>query len=151
MVDGPTHRYMESSPGCWAAYGEVLTREYSNPDLLDVHRLTVDAYAIQHPGQPSRQSIQSVTGHLVRLMLQLERGIRGERANRVMTALMKHDREFTWLEPPPSRGRLTVADVLPCVDPVEHRAAVEAWARSALEAWAPHRATMERWAAVVLP
>lgn len=26
-MDGPTHRYMESSPGCWAAYGEVLARE----------------------------------------------------------------------------------------------------------------------------
>ena len=24
---GPVHRYMESSPGCWAAYGEVLARD----------------------------------------------------------------------------------------------------------------------------
>lgn len=28
--EGPTHRYMESSPGCWAVYGEVVAREYSD-------------------------------------------------------------------------------------------------------------------------
>ena len=28
---GPTHEYMESSPGCWQAYGDVLGREYSDP------------------------------------------------------------------------------------------------------------------------
>lgn len=31
-VDGPVHKYMDSSPGCWAIYGEVLAKEYS--DLL---------------------------------------------------------------------------------------------------------------------
>ena len=30
-ITGPTHEYMESSPGCWQAYGEVLGREYSDP------------------------------------------------------------------------------------------------------------------------
>jgi len=59
-TDGPTHRYMESSPGCWAYFGEVLAREYSDLQYLKVHRLTVDAYAIQHPGQLSPQCIRSV-------------------------------------------------------------------------------------------
>lgn len=45
-IQGPTHRYLESSPGCWAAYGEVLAREYSDPAYFQVHRLTVDAYAV---------------------------------------------------------------------------------------------------------
>jgi len=31
LLGGPVHRYMESSPGCWAAYGVVLAREYSDP------------------------------------------------------------------------------------------------------------------------
>ena len=71
---GPTHRYMESLPGCWAIYGEVLAREYSDLAYAAVHRLTVDAYAVQHPGQPSPQSIQSVGVHLLRLCLILEHG-----------------------------------------------------------------------------
>ncbi len=148
-LDGPTHRYMESSPGCWAAYGEVLAREYANPALLEVHRLSVDAYAAQHPGRPSPQTVQSVAMHLVRLILQIERGVRGERANDVMAKLREHRREFTWLEPPPSRGKLTVAHVVPCVELDRHAAAVEAWARATLEAWAPHRAMLERWVMLV--
>ena len=68
---GPTHRYMESSPACWAAYGEVLAREYSDQAFYAVHRMSVDTYAVQHPGQPSPQTIQSVAVHLIRLCLQL--------------------------------------------------------------------------------
>jgi hypothetical protein len=55
-VDGPVHRYMESSPGCWASYGEVLVREYTEPSYFGVHRLTVDAYAVQHPGVRRRKA-----------------------------------------------------------------------------------------------
>ena len=32
QMEGPTHRYMESSPGCWYAHGEVLSREYSDQE-----------------------------------------------------------------------------------------------------------------------
>ena len=72
-VEGPTHQYMASSPGCWNAYGEVLAREYENPMLFGaVHRLTVDAYALQHPGDASdRRARQSVWVHYAALYLSL--------------------------------------------------------------------------------
>lgn len=73
--DGPVHEYMESSAGCWRAFGEVLAREYGNPKLLAIHRLSIDAYAVQHPGGASRQAVQSVGVHLARLCLFLERGL----------------------------------------------------------------------------
>ncbi len=63
-IDGPVHRYMDSSPGCWALFGEVLAREYSDYNYASHHRLTVDAYAVQHPGKPSPPSIGSVAVHL---------------------------------------------------------------------------------------
>lgn len=148
-IDGPTHPYMESSPGCWAAFGEVLAREYSNPALRDIHRLSVDAYAIQHPGRPSRQSIQSVGLHLVRLLLQLERGLPAERANAAMLELGRHKTTFRWLEPPASLGAITVANVLPCASTDEHRVAVRQWAHAALSAWSAHRSTLERWFAAL--
>ncbi len=79
--EGPTHRYLESSPGCWASYGEVLAREYSDfPAYGALHRLTVDTYAVQHPGRPSPQCIQSVALHLMSLCLVLEREIEPRRA-----------------------------------------------------------------------
>ena len=42
---------------------------------MAAHQLTVDAYAIQHPGKPSAQSIQSVCVHLISLYASLEREI----------------------------------------------------------------------------
>ena len=150
-VEGPVHPYMESSPGCWAAYGELLAREYGDPSVADVHRLSVDAYAVQHPGTPSPQSLQSVNLHLVRLLLQLRRGLPPERANDAMLALARHKRSFTWLEPPVSRGEVTIADVLPRAQSGHHREAVRDWANSALAAWSAHQPIVDRWAALVSP
>jgi hypothetical protein len=140
---------MQSSPACWAAYGEVLAREYSDPALADVHLLSVDAYAVQHPGRPSRQSIHSVGLHLVRLLLQLEHGLAAAGARAAMVKLEGHKHVFSWLEPPAVPGALTVAAVAPRAEPEAHRRAVRAWARSGLDAWSMHRPTFERWAAIV--
>jgi hypothetical protein len=74
-ADGPTHPYYDKAPGCWALYGEVLAREYSDFRFGRVHHLTVDAYAAQHPGQPERRTIKSVAVHLIGLHLALERGV----------------------------------------------------------------------------
>ncbi len=41
-INGPVHRNMWSSPGCWATYGEVLAYEYSHSTTFEVLRLTVD-------------------------------------------------------------------------------------------------------------
>ena len=145
-IDGPTHPYMLSSPGCWAAFGEVLQREYGSPELQEVHRLSVDADAAQHPGTPSRQSIHSVGLHLARLHLQLDRGLSAQEANDAMLVLGRDKHELTWLEPPASLGEVTVADVIGCLGPEDHKAAVRMWARSVLNAWSIHQPTVERWA-----
>lgn len=143
--DGPTHRYMESSPACWAAYGEVLAREYSDSAYFQVHRLSVDAYAVQHPGKSSRQTIQSVAVHLVRLCLLLERGLPMERANDAMLKASEREENYVWLEPPASLGSVTVADVLKAQGIEAHMAAVRQWAESAWQAWTPHHATVRSW------
>ena len=43
-ISGPTHDYLGATPGCWALYGAVLAREYSDPELMVTHQLTVDAW-----------------------------------------------------------------------------------------------------------
>jgi Family of unknown function (DUF5946) len=148
---GATHPYMLSSAGCWATFGAVLAREYADPDLFAVHRLSVDAYAVQHPGlASSRPAMQSIGLHLARLTLQLERGLSAERANAAMVQLAEYKARFHWLEPPASLGAVTVAQVALSLDPLEHAAAVRVWARSALDAWQANgdtRVTIERWLA----
>lgn len=144
-IEGPTHRYMISSPGCWGAYGEVLAREYGDPAYFAVHRLTVDAYAVQHPGSTDRQSVQSVGVHLVRLCLVFEHGLRPEQANRAMLEAGRSKHLFTWLEPPDSPGPTTVADVVSATNVERHRELVRTWARHAWEAWSVHHPKIRAW------
>ncbi|MGB3543449.1 DUF5946 family protein [Rubrivirga sp.] len=143
---GPVHRYMESSPGCWAAYGRVIAREYSEPELGHVHRLSVDAYAAQHPGRPSPQSMKSVGVHLIRLCLTVEQGFDVRESNRVMVAVSKVKGRFGWLEPPESLGSVTVSHVVTAASLDDHRAAVHTWSRSVWEAWHGHHGTVRAWA-----
>ncbi len=144
-LDGPVHRYMDSSPGCWAAFGEVMAHEYSNPDLFEVHRLSVDAYAVQHPGRPSRQSIHSVGVHLIRLCLFLEHGLSPKNANDAMLKAASIKNTFFWLEPPQTFGPHNVAEVGHASGLEAHKTSVRQWAQSAWASWTQHHDTIEKW------
>jgi len=149
VIEGPVHPYMHSSPACWQAYGELLAFEYSNPELMDVHRLSVDAYAVQHPGFTSRQAIQSVGLHLVRLCLFIERGLSATDANDAMLKAASHKGEMTWLKPPASLGEVNLTTVLSATNIEQHRTNVHAWAKSAWNAWSCHHDVVRSWAAVI--
>ena len=136
---------MLSSAGCWASYGEVLAREYEDPKYFRLHRLSVDTYAVQHPGVDGPQARNSVGIHLSRLELVLVRGWPIERANDAMLSLTAKKRDYPWLTPPEQRGEVTVKDVLVARDAPEHEAAVTRWAHSAWKAWAEHHATVNEW------
>ena len=144
---GPTHRYLGASPGCWACFGEVLAREYSDLAYYAVHRLTVDAYALQHPGQPAPQTIRSVALHAISLCAIFEQGAALGEAAGVIAQATRHKERFVWLPPPPSMGPLTIADVRPASDPDDHARRVRRWARSVYDAWAEHHLTIRRWLA----
>jgi len=144
-IEGPTHQYMKSSPGCWAVYGDILAREYSNPEYFEVHRLTVDAYAVQHPGAKDRQSIHSVGLHLIRICLFLEHNLKAEDANNAMLQAGKEKHRFLWLKPPLALGDFTAEDVFEAGNVSEHKERVREWARSAWEAWADHHGTIRSW------
>ena len=144
-IDGPVHRYMKSSPGCWSVYGAVLAREYSDTAYFDVHRLTGDAYAAQHPGSVDRQSVQSVGVHLIRLCLFLEHGLTAEKANDAMLAAGRNKQDFVYLKPPASLGVITAADIFETRSIEEHKALVRAWAGDVWQAWSVHHDTIKQW------
>jgi hypothetical protein len=146
-IDGPAFRYPESgSPGCWAIYTEILARQYQGFDDATSHKLSVDAYAVQHPGRRTPQTVQSVNVHLISLSLFLERGYDSARSNQMMDqAIRRFKGQFSWLEPPASRGALTVLDVVWAGDAEDHQPRVRRWAESAWEAWSPHHAAIHAW------
>lgn len=145
-VEGSTHPYLESSPGCAAACGELFACYYSEmPFYADVYRLANDAYAVQHPGRPSRQTINSAGIHLIRLCLTFEYQLPAALANDAVLAAGRRKKEFFWLEPPTSRGTMTVADFNRALSREEHKALLREWARSAWTAWSRHHATIRQW------
>lgn len=147
-VEGPTHAYLESSPACWAAYGAVLAREYSDPALFGrLHRLTVDAYAVQHPGRESARSTQSVCSHLISLGAVLEQGATHAHAKGLIEAAVRAKGRLRWLPPPASPGAVTVVDVLRAerADLIAEK--VGQWANSAWSAWSAHHAVVRGWIA----
>lgn len=143
-TDGPTHDYMLSSPGCWAVYGEVLAREYQDPTYMSRHQLTVDAYAVQHPGEPTASAKRSVHIHLASLCAQIELGIGAARAAALLQRLGAAGIEPEWLEPPEDLGDVNVVNVHRARGVEAHLDAVERWARAAWEAWSPHHDAVRR-------
>ena len=136
---------MGSSAACWALFGRLLARELGDPAYFPVHQLTVDTYAVQHPGEPERRSIQSVGLHLMTLCLFLERGADATTGPALHKLIMASPPEFRWLEPPPSPGGVTVADVLEARGPRQHAERVRAWALAVWEAWARHHQVVREW------
>lgn len=109
-----------------------------------VHRLTVDTYAVQHPGIPERRSVRSVAVHLIALHLTLDRGEPPERVTRLLDRLRPGLRDLRWLTPPQPNGTLTIDDVL-APDQHGHDKAVTAWARDVWRAWTTHHAVVISW------
>jgi Family of unknown function (DUF5946) len=161
--DGPTHRYIGASAGCWALLTwSVITRNPDATDLVSRSRIpeTVvqiptsseassldsllgDAYGVQHHGEDSPQAIQSIAGHLLNL-----HGIISGKTTRPGWALGRALRirgVFHKLDPPAIGSALTIRHLFPgggVVTPVTHTQ----YALSVYEAWmALHRFTVEKW------
>lgn len=146
--EGPTHEYMISSPACWKMYGEVLAREYQDKKYFEIHRLTVDAYALQHPGNQDRRAIQSVNIHLASLYLIFCQNYSSEQATKFLAEGVKnHKSDFEYLERPLDLGSLTILDVWKTKNVEQHVHAVKNWARSVFDAWEQHHDFIKRFLA----
>jgi Family of unknown function (DUF5946) len=145
-MSGPVHRYLESSPACWEIFGQILGKEFSDPRYWPPHALTVDTYAVQHPGVESSQTTHSAAFHLMGLCLVVERGLDATRAAWMRQRSKALHKEMVWLTPPPHRGDVTVVDVVAAPTPEDHARLVRAWAASVWEAWKPHHVIVRAWA-----
>ncbi len=141
--------YFHVSPECWSVFTEVLEKEYTNPALFgEVHRLTVDTYAVQHAGGPHPD--KSVDVHLVGLHLVLERGFPPAQVHRYMQGLVGAISTWPHFPPPENRGPLTILDVAAADSPRDHVSVVRRWAGQVWKAWSPHHEAVARLAALAL-
>jgi Family of unknown function (DUF5946) len=143
--DGPTHPYIGASAACWALYGELLAYEYGEIGYPECHRLTIDAYAAQHPGKRDPRSIRSLATHLSGLYLVLERGLDGPAATALKNRVLAANPRFAWLQPPQLDRALNVGDVLEGRSEIRHCDTIETWARTVWQAWELHHSTVAEW------
>ena len=142
-IDGPIHRYMTSSPACWARYGELLGVLAVQPGAMESRLYCVDAFAVQHPGTPNPQAIQSMAVHLLNMYGYLVRGLPV-----TPPRLAGHKGAFRWLNPPAKAAARTVRDVPLSGDAGAIAAASRAWVEAAWAAWAEHHAQIAEWHAL---
>ncbi|MEW4569465.1 DUF5946 family protein [Tautonia sp. JC769] len=131
--------------GCRALFDRLGEREFSDPEFFRAHRLTVDAYSLQHPEQFMKSS-KSAAAHLAGMCWSMERG-RSTHLPAPLKRWVDGRKNYARLTPPPprARGTVTVIDVLDAEDAAEHERRVEAWARSAWSAWAGHWSQARAW------
>ncbi|MCW6004023.1 hypothetical protein K1W54_05415 [Micromonospora sp. CPCC 205371] len=157
-VDGPTHPYMRSSPGCWRLYGEISVHTNGKPNSTAAQSSPIDCYAAQHPGgaEHDRRQRQSVAVHLTALCLSLEYALppsrlgtmRGRMSQTVLPRIGRSD--WPHLIPPTSPGTVTVADVHHSIGHGSYAAQVERWADAVWTAWSDHHDAVRRWASAAL-
>ena len=125
---------MLSSPACWAAFGEVLMREYQDRALFTAcHRLTVDAYALQHPGRADdRRAERSVWLHFASPHAIFDLGYELPKATTLLQRLATKD--FPPLPILDAMWEVTMLDVQ-AAPAEDHVGSVGRWARSAYEDW----------------
>jgi hypothetical protein len=129
---------MTAAPGCWRAYTELLAGGLP-PSVAA--GLTVDAYAVTHPGTPGPQSTPSVWIHLLTLCFVLERRWPVDQAVRLRRLAADAFAAWPWLTPPDSMGDVTAIDLDAALRARDGGAAVELtrrWVDGAWAAWSAH-------------
>ena len=127
----------EGKTGCLKLFEEVIAREFSNYHYGKIHRLTVDAYSLQHPDAYMRSG-KSFAAHLTGIYAALE----------AKDSLVVNRTVRKWLDANPKiekpagiprrRGKLTIAFVHSAADADEHSKRVREWAREVWSAWSEH-------------
>lgn len=154
---GQTHRYIGASPACWAIFSALLNAGEPPLASAPLNALLGDAYAAQHPGEPSAQAIQSVAIHLLTLYGVLVQGVAPTNALWIRQRALrtkpgaKHGR-FQWLTPPSFAGALTISDIVQAPTPLERAQQSEPYVKEVWQRWAAHHATVAAWyATFVVP
>jgi hypothetical protein len=129
--------------GCLKLFEEVIAREFSDYRYGRVHRLTVDAYSLQHPDKYMRSG-KSFAAHLTGMCAAVEH----EDAPALNQAVQKWLSTNPHVEKPARlperRGDLNITYIHGAGDADEHVKRVREWARDAWGAWAEHHELARR-------
>lgn len=150
-VSGAAHRYVGASPACWGVFSALVNG--GEPPLAPhpLNSLLLDAYMVQHPGQPSDQAVQSVAVHLLALFGVLERSVAPEQVLWIRQRAVRGDAQqrhvrFTWLTPPDFTGSPTISDIAAGATPETRTSNGVHYTKTIWGLWtSAHGATIAEW------
>lgn len=131
--------------GCQRLFDEVLARELGDDRYAREHRLTVDAYSLQHPDEYMR-SAKSYAAHLTGAYVAVECGAAAE-TNRAIQHWLNGSTALRRPGQPEAgkRGILTIHHVHMATDPDDHVRRVREWAVSVWAAWHTYHPIAKQW------
>ena len=129
----------QGKAGCLKLFEEILAREFSDYRYGKIHRLTVDAYSLQHPDAYMRSG-KSFAAHLTGIYAALEMEDSSAVNQTVQKWLSANPKIEKPAQLPEHRGKLTVAYIQSAVDADEHGKRVREWAQDVWSAWSEHHA-----------
>ena len=132
----------EGAEVCRALFDELNALAHIDPRYAREHRKAVDAYCLQH--DPYIASAKSLMAHLCGLCIAFDHH-NDPRAHAALLKSLNGSPSLTKPPLPESRGAVTIAAVVRPPNPETHANAVDRWARSAWEAFAPLHAFARDW------
>ena len=135
--------------GCQALFDDESAREYADIRFAARRRMIVDTYCLQHPERYCA-SAKSLAAHLTGLCIAIEHRGREDELNAAIQRWLERRPELEKPPLPKARGPLTIAAVRSATDLVDHRAAVDGWARGTWDAYAALHPIARTWVARVV-
>jgi hypothetical protein len=127
----------QGKAGCLQIFEEILAREFSDYRYGKIHRLTVDAYSLQHP-EAYMRSAKSFAAHLTGMCAALEYEDTAALNRAVQKWLSANPKIDKPVHLPDQRGTLTITYLHSASDVDEHKRSVREWARDVWSAWSEH-------------
>ncbi len=130
------HAYIPGNPGCWRFFTLVQADEYTRFRYPKIHRVVVDAYMAQHPGDGAdRRERQSVTLHLAALYASLELKLPPREATDYLYTTMRKNKDYDVLTPRESVGDINITYLKNCATEAEYTKRATEWAWCVWNTW----------------
>jgi hypothetical protein len=114
-------------------FDDESARQYADIKVAGRRRMMVDTYCLQHPERFCASAI-SLVAHLTGLCIAMEHRGREAELNAAIQRWPSRRPELVKPPIPARRGPLTIAAVRAATDPMDHRGAVDGWARGTWDA-----------------
>lgn len=119
------------------AYNELAAYTLTHGDPAFIHQHVVDAFAAQHATVDSKPI--GIAFALIGLYLHVELGRSGREVQLAHMRLGRGRRQWPTFDLPPTRGEVTIADVLDAPPGPERDVAIDDWCASVWRAWSGSR------------